>query len=158
MIFFTKGLSHQVSEMPLYSRSLFFPRQWKFLTSLFTQSPVAGVEIIEDTLLSLSLSLIWVWIRSSSLDSRGCLTYSRCFRWFKKFHSLQLFNFVHSSQQQFNYLTPTHKSGRFCNKIPWFFLFSSLSSLTLHFLCDANPFVSVRLYPRRLDHDSGALC
>lgn len=25
--FFTKGLSHQVSEMPLYSRSLFFPHQ-----------------------------------------------------------------------------------------------------------------------------------
>lgn len=63
---------------------LFFSHQWEFLTSLFTQSPVAGVEIIEDTLLSLSLSLTWVWIRSSSLDSQGCLTYSKCFRWFKK--------------------------------------------------------------------------
>lgn len=54
-------------------------------------------------------------------------------------------------------LTPTHKSGRFSNKIPWSYLFSSLNSLTLHFLCDANPFVSLCLYPRRLDNDSEVL-
>lgn len=42
------------------------------------------------------------------------------------------------------------------NKIPWS-CFSSMNSLTLHFHCAANPFVSICLYPRRLDNDSGVL-
>lgn len=62
---FIKGLSHQVSEVPLYSRIYFFPpHQRKILISVFTQAPVGGVEIIENTLFSLSLTQ--VCIRSSS--------------------------------------------------------------------------------------------
>lgn len=34
-------------------------------------------------------------------------------RWSCGFHSLQLFSFVHSRWQQFNYLTSTHKNGIF---------------------------------------------
>lgn len=131
-LFLTKGLSHWASEMPLYSGPPFFPYQWEFLC---LPSPVADVEIIEDTLLSLSLSLTWVWIRSSSLDSHGCLIYWKCPRWFKKcscyLRDTKCINlckilpswdeawgsavcsFVHSSQQRFSYLPPTHKSGIF---------------------------------------------
>lgn len=66
--------------MPLYSGPPFLSYQWEFLC---LPGPVADVEIIEDTLPSLSLSLTWVWIRSSSLDSHGCLIYSECSTWFK---------------------------------------------------------------------------
>lgn len=159
--------------MPLYSRPPLLPYQWEFLC---LPSPVTDVEIIENTLPSLSLSLIWVWIRSSSLDSQGCLTYSKCSRWFKKYSSYlwdtkcnNLYKILPSLNEvlqsaalcmQANngsiiYL-PLTRVGYSLNKIPQSF-FSSLNSLTLYFHCAANPFISICLYPRRLDNDSGVL-
>lgn len=178
-----KELAHRVAEMPLYSRPLFF-----FFFLIIENFLILCLHRVHWwcrnnwRYLTVTIFVTWVWIRSSSLDSKGCLTYSECFRWFEKyscclqnakcriyttffpaevkpkFHSLQLFRVVHASQEQFNYLTPTQKSGRFSSKIPWSILFSSLNSLSLRFLYDANPFVSVCLSPRRLDSDSGVLC
>lgn len=145
-------------------------------------SPIADVEIIEDTLPLLSLSLIRVWIKSSSLNSQDCLTYSDCSRWFKKYicflqdtkcnNLYKILPSLHeawgSADCSFSALYTQANNGSIIylpltrmeyslNKIPWSFFFSSMNSLTLHFHCDANPFVSLCLYPRRLDNNSGVL-
>lgn len=75
---FIKVLSHRVSEVPLYSWTFiifFFPSQLNFLF-LFTPATEVWVEIMENTLLSLLTR--WVFIRSSSSNFWGCLTYSEC--------------------------------------------------------------------------------